>query len=63
MSLLPTVMGTTSASDEHVADDASNTEPSKMESDMAKKEKSFDWIGSSSLDDVVFHETEWEQLG
>jgi hypothetical protein len=43
MLLPPTVMGSTSASDEHVvADDASNAEPSKMESDRAKKEKRFD---------------------
>jgi hypothetical protein len=56
-------MDSTSASDEHVADDASNAKPSKMESERAKKEKSYDWIGSNSLDDVVFHETEWVQLG
>jgi hypothetical protein len=63
MSLPPTVMDSTSASDEHVADDASNPKPSKMEIDRAKKEKSYYWIGSNSLDDVVFHETEWVQLG
>jgi hypothetical protein len=63
MSSLPTVMGSTSASDEHVADDASNAEPSKIESDKAKKEKSYYWIRSNSLDDGVFHETEWVQLG
>jgi hypothetical protein len=67
----PTMMGSiTSASDERVAaaaaaaaDDAFKAEPSKMESDRAKKEKRYEWIGSSSLDDVVFHETEWVQLG
>jgi hypothetical protein len=63
MSSPPTVMGSTSTSDEHVvADDGSKAEPSKIESEIAKKEKRYDWIGSSSLDDVVFHEAEWVQL-
>jgi hypothetical protein len=63
MSSPPTTMGSTSASDERVADDAFKAEPSKMESDKAKKENRYDWIGSSSLYDVVFNETEWVQLG
>ena len=57
------MMGSTSASDERVADDAFKAEPSKMESDKVKKENRYAWIGSSSLYDVVFNETEWVQLG
>jgi hypothetical protein len=63
MSSPPTMMGSTSASDERVADDAFKAKPSKTESDKAKNENRFDWIVSSSLDDVVFNETEWVQLG
>jgi hypothetical protein len=52
----PTMMGSTSASDERVADDAFKAEPSKMESDSdsdsAKKEKSYDWILASALQDM-----------
>lgn len=61
MASTPTVMGSTSASDEHVADDTV-AKSSKVERDKAKFNEVNEWADSTSLDDVVFGD-DWVQLG
>ena len=63
MASTPTVMGSTSPSDEQVADDSDVGKSSKEETARAKSMEVKEWTDSTSLDDVVIGADDWVQLG